>query len=77
MDYSPLVQAFARPQQRNQGFGGFNVPRPMGGGIMGGQQPQQRPVQQFGSLPRPQQAPGNMQRPGAAGMNFGRQPGLY
>lgn len=36
MDYSPLVQAFARPQQRNQGFGGFNMPRPMGGGIMGG-----------------------------------------
>ena len=73
MDYSPLVQAFARPQQRNQGFGGFNMPRPMGGGIMGGQQPQQPPVQQFGNMPRP----GNMQRPGAAGMNFGRQPGLY
>lgn len=73
MDYSPLVQAFARPQQRNQGFGGFNMPRPMGGGIMGGQQPQQSPVQQFGGMQRP----GNMQRPGAAGMNFGRQPGLY
>ena len=70
MDYSPLVQAFARPQ-RNQGFGQFNQPRPMGGGIMGGQQPQQSPVQQFGGMP------GNMRRPGAAGMNFGRQPGLY
>ena len=30
-------------KQRNQGFGGFNMPRPMGGGIMGGQQPSSRP----------------------------------
>lgn len=54
-------------QTRNQGFGDFQRPQPMGGGIMGGQQPQQRPVQQFGQ----------MQRPGLAGMNFGRQPGSF
>jgi hypothetical protein len=31
-------------QTRNQGFGDFQRPQPMGGGIMGGQQPQQSPV---------------------------------
>lgn len=39
--------------QRPQGFGQFgaNIPRPMGGGIMGGQPQQPRPMQTPVSMP--------------------------